>query len=159
MKIEIRKAKIKDIKAMKGKLRKEDCLEIYRRYGVQPYNVLFASYSASRKSGVAYVGLIDGEIACAWGVVKDSVLGLRARIWLLSTDVMDKAPVRVAVRTRKQLRKITRKYPYLENDVDAKYEKCIVWLRWLGFTIKEPKPLGINGEKFCPFYLDTTEAK
>lgn len=159
MKAEIRKATIKDIKAMKGKLRREDCLEIFRLYGVQPYKVLLRSFQRSRKRGVAYIGLVDGEIACAWGVVKESILSHKSRIWLLSTDVMDKAPVQVAIRTKRELRKIMQEYPYLENDVDYKYQKCLQWLHWLGFIIEEPRPLGLNNELFSHFYLNAMESK
>ena len=182
MKTEVRRATIKDIKAMRGKLRREDCLEIFRLYGVQPYKVLLSSYQRSKKLGVAYVGLVDGEIACAWGVVKESILGKvinssasnstegkeshhcqrrlsAARIWLLSTDVMDKAPVQVAIRTKRELKRVMQTYPYLENDVDAKYKTCLLWLHWLGFTIEEPRPLGIRGSIFSHFYLDSRESK
>ena len=154
MKIEIRPAKISDIKAMKGKLRREDCLEIYRLFGCKPYTALLRSYQRSRKNGKAYVGLIYNEIACAWGVVTDSVIGRKSRIWLLSTEAMNKAPVKVAIRTRRELDKLMKEYPYLENDVDAKYTKCIEWLHWLGFTIEEPRPLGIHNELFCHFYKE-----
>ena len=155
MKIEIRPAKIRDIKAMKGKLRREDCLEIYRLFGCKPYIALLRSYQRSRKNGKAYVGLINNEIACAWGVVKDSVLGKKARIWLLSTAIIENASVKVAIKTRRELDKLMLEYPYLENDVDAKYTKCLQWLHWLGFTIEEPRPLGIHNELFCHFYKES----
>ncbi len=178
MKIEIRPAKIRDIKAMKGKLRREDCLEIYRLFGCKPYIALLRSYQRSRKNGKAYVGLINNEIACAWGVVKDSILSKvvrnpasstseekeshncqrrlsAARIWLLSTDTMNKAPVKVAIRTKRELDKLMQEYPYLENDVDAKYTKCLQWLHWLGFIIEEPRQLGIHNELFCHFYKES----
>ena len=155
MKIEIRPAKISDIKAMKGKLRREDCLEIYRLFGCKPYIALLRSYQRSRKNGKAYVGLINNEIACAWGVVKDSVLGKKARIWLLSTAIIENAPVKVAIETKRELNKLMKEYPYLENDVDAKYTKCLQWLHWLGFTIEEPRPLGIHNELFCHFYKES----
>ncbi len=152
MKIEIRKCTGRDIKAMKGKLRKEDCVELEKATGGSPYKALVLSYRFSEKS---WVGIVDGEIACAWGVSKQSLLGNRGTIWLLSTDVMGSIPLQAAIHTKRELKKIEKDYGYLENYVDATYVKCIRWLKWLGFTIEEPKPWGRKKELFCHFYKGT----
>ncbi len=149
--IEIRECKGRDIKSMKGKLRKQDIIEIEKMTGRDPYQVLVHSY---RKSEVAYVGLIDGEIACAWGVSHESILADAAHIWLLSTPVMERAPVPVARRTRKELKKILNIYPCLENYVDAEYTMCVKWLKWLGFTVEKPEKLGVANGMFSHFYID-----
>ncbi len=154
MVIEVRRCRAKDIRAMRGKLRAEDVIEIRRRNGREPYAVLIDSF---RRSEVAYVGLIDGEIACAWGVARESILSSAGVIWLLSTAVMERAPVAVARRTRRELQELLKVYPELGNYVDSEYEKCVRWLEWLGFTLEPPEPLGIRGGMFRKFYITRGE--
>ena len=148
--IEVRKCRGRDIKGMKEKLRKEDILEIERKTGREPYHVLVESY---RKSDIAFVGLIDNEIACAWGVAKESILSDESTIWLLSTEMMKKAPVAVAKKTKKELEKLLQIYPKIGNYVDSEYRLCIRWLRWLGFTVDNPEPVGVRGALFSKFYI------
>ena len=154
--IEIRRCRGRDIKAMRGKLRREDVIEIQRRTGRDPYTVLVYSY---RHSQISYVGLINGAIACAWGVAQESILAEEAVIWLLSTPVMAVAPVAVARRTRQELAKLLRVYPRLGNYVDSEYKLCVRWLRWLGFTVEPPQPTGVRGEMFSRFYMDAGDMK
>ena len=148
--IEVRKCRGRDIKEMKGKLRKEDVLEIERKTGREPYRVLIESY---RKSDIAFVGLVDNEIACAWGVAKESILSDESTIWLLSTEVMKKAPVAVAKKTKMELDKLLQVYPKIGNYVDSEYSLCIRWLCWLGFTVENPEPIGVRGGLFSKFYI------
>lgn len=148
--IEIHKCRGRDIKSMKGKLRKEDFIELKRRTGMEPYKVLVDSY---RSSEVSYAGFVNGKIACAWGVASGSIIGSQAQIWLLSTDAMGDAPLAVARKTKNELQKLLHYYSYLDNYVDAEYSKCIRWLKWLGFTVEKPQKLGVNGEEFCHFYI------
>ena len=155
-KFEIRKCTAKDIRSLKGKLREDDCLEIKRRWGENPHQVLIHSYRESIK---AYVGLIDGEIASVWGVAEQCLLSDNYAIWLFSTPIIEKAPARVAILTMKKLKELLKTYTYLENIVDAEYELCINWLKWLGFTIEKPKAIGVNGAKFRHFYIKQNEVK
>ena len=45
-------------------------------------------------------------------------------------------------------------YPYLENYVDARNHTARIWLHWLGFTIDEPQPYGINNLPFHRFHME-----
>ncbi len=146
----IRKCRAADIRKLKNNLREEDNRELRKASGHHPYYALVMTY---RKSEETWVGMIDGEIACVWGVFHDSVLGKTARIWLLSTAVMEKAPIRVARFTKAWLTKLLKKYDILENYVDDEYTKCKKWLKWLGFTIEDPEPFGAELAPFCHFYI------
>ncbi len=152
--IEIRRCRGRDIRSLRGKLRAEDVLEISRRSGRDPYAVLVYSY---RHSDEVYVGLVNSEIACVWGVAQESLLAENASIWLLSTPVMERAPVAIARRTRSELHKLLRRYRSLGNYVDSQYVRCVRWLRWLGFTLEAPEPVGVRGELFSRFYIKSAE--
>ena len=92
-------------------------------------------------------------MACAWGVARESILAEESLIWLLSTPVMTKAPVLAARRTKHELMKLLDVYPKLMNYVDSEYKLCVRWLRWLGFTVESPQPVGIRGGMFSRFFI------
>lgn len=41
--------------------------------------------------------------------------------------------------------------PTLINYVHAENRLSIRWLKWLGFEIGDPEPIGLNGAEFCRF--------
>ena len=43
------------------------------------------------------------------------------------------------------------RYPYMRNWVDARHEKSIAWLTFMGFKLGEPQPYGVYGMDFIPF--------
>jgi hypothetical protein len=42
-------------------------------------------------------------------------------------------------------------FPEMRNYVDARHARSIRWLKWLGFTIEEARPMGFAGLPFHPF--------
>ena len=157
MEYEVRTCTAKDIKALRGKLREEDKTELRRMYGLEEPHL--GVINAYRRSTETYVGLIDGEVAVVWGVWAPGVFSDNAYAWLLGTEVIERSPVIVARHTRRELRKLMRRYPYLENWVDNDNTFSKKWLQWLGFTIEKPEPMGCSGELFCHFYKDVRKNK
>ena len=149
---EIRECTARDIKAVRNKLRQPDADELRKMLGCEePHFAVIESY---RRATECYVGLIDGEIACIWGVWKYSILSDRATVWLFSTEVIEKSPVVVARFMKREFKKLRDRYDSLENFIDNDNTFYKHWLKWLGFTIDEPEPLGCHGELFCHFYIE-----
>lgn len=71
--------------------------------------------------------------------------------WMVACTAVELFPIPFLRCTRRYLDSLPM---FLENAVDARNVKTIEWLRWLGFTIEEPEPLGIHGELFHRFWRD-----
>lgn len=130
-------------------IRREECEEIMAADGETPAEALLRSYFASQDSWIALDKL--GGIVAVCGVSREDWQW--SCPWLLGTDKV-KELWRPFLRTCKQtLPSVLEKYPNLRNWCDARYERSLAWLRWLGFTVEPPVPYGMNGEPFCKFWI------
>ncbi|KON64805.1 hypothetical protein KOEU_17750 [Komagataeibacter europaeus] len=78
--------------------------------------------------------LLDPSIGCPW-MIGTIHLGCHRKLFLRET--------------RRWVQEWRRTHTVLTNRVDAEYSQAIRWLRWLGFTIHDPEPVGVGGALFC----------
>lgn len=107
-----------------------------------------------RTSTFACAGLVNGEVIAIFGVAPASMLGGSGIPWLVGTDALVKYQRTFLRRCGKVVNAMLTAYPYLENYVDARNHTARVWLHWLGFTIDNPKPYGIQGIPFHRFHME-----
>lgn len=108
------------------------------------------------KTGRSYAVLMDDEPVLIFGVVPFSILGGIGVVWALGSRAMERRQVqREFLRySRKVLEVVQEWFPtMLYNFVDVRNAEAIRWLRWMGFTIAEPQPIGFQGELFHPFFI------
>jgi len=98
-----------------------------------------------------WTGLVDGEVAAVFGVARRSAVSTVGVPWLLSTDLIERAPVTVARQSRVYFDRIARAFPLMENHVLAENVVAVGWLKWLGFDMEEAKPFGAFGASFIRF--------
>jgi len=99
----------------------------------------------------AFTGVVDGEIACIFGVTRRSRLSAVGVPWLLGTDALDAAPATFMRHSRVYFERMQQAFPLMENYVLAENTKTVKWLRWLGFEMEPPAPYGAFGEPFIRF--------
>jgi hypothetical protein len=128
-------------------MRQADRLEVYALSGLGPQEALTVSLETSP---LAWTALLDQEPVCMFGV---SPRGPTGAPWLLGTDRMDAFPASVGRFSKWGLRRMLEAHPVLENWSDARHESAHQWLRWLGFTLGEPQPMGVAGLPFVPFRM------
>lgn len=107
-------------------------------------------------TGKSYAVLMDEEPVMIFGALPFSILGGIGVVWALGSRAMERADVRRAFlkHSAEVLAEVRRWYPAMVyNFVDVRNRDAIRWLRWLGFTIAPPQPVGMAGELFHPFYL------
>lgn len=130
-------------------VRKSDVSEL-AALGVTPEMCMRGGMDNSRASFSAFFhghpGMMFGcvehaEYAVPWAVVCDAAEWFPIPFLRLCRRYMDSLPM------------------HLENCVDARNTKTVEWLRWLGFTIEPPVPLGINGEPFHRFWRAAKEQR
>ena len=139
------------IESMLPHVRQADVDEFLATNGWTPRRVL---ETGLRTSTFACAGMINGEVVTIFGVAPASMIGGNGIPWLVGTDALEKYQRTFLRRCGKVVNAMLAVYPYLENYVDARNYTARVWLRWLGFTIEEPRPFGIHGLPFHRFYME-----
>ncbi|EHX1545272.1 hypothetical protein [Citrobacter freundii] len=139
------------IEAMLPHVRQADVEEFLATNGWSPRRVL---ETGLRTSTFCCAGLVNGEVATIFGVAPASMIGGSGIPWLVGTDALEKYQRTFLRRCGKVVNAMLTVYPYLENYVDARNHVARVWLNWLGFTIEEPKPYGIQRLPFHRFHME-----
>lgn len=106
-----------------------------------------------RTSVSAWVGLVDGEPICLFGLASPSLLSDTGIPWMIGTDGIDQYSKAFLRRSLWVVAMWRSDYPVLRNWVDVRNKTAIRWLRWLGFTLNEPEPYGVAGLPFHPFEM------
>jgi len=86
--------------------------------------------------------LVDGEVAALMGVIMTSLIGGIANAWLMTGTPVERHRKTFMRLTRKRTREMLAEHGVLVCNVHADYARSIQWLRWLGFEIGEPRPIG-----------------
>lgn len=109
-----------------------------------------------RTSAFAYTGLLDGVPVCVFGASPFSILSGIGVPWMVGTTHLDshRAQRELLRHARPCLDAMSHSFPTLGNVVDARNTAAIRWIRWLGFTLGEPMPMGPDKLPFIPFLLE-----
>ena len=148
---EVREARLEDAFLMAHRMRKIDVQEVWASSRSRPLEALVNSIKESER---ARTGLVDGEIACMFGVCRKNLMGDEGVIWLLGTDLLKKHAIKFLRENKKEIVDISSKFTIIENYCDSRNKVTLKWLRWLGFTIEEAQPYGIYNLPFHHFYKE-----
>lgn len=131
-------------------MREADRREVWAWSGSTPQEAFERSLAASP---LAWTALLEGEPVAMFGAGGETLLAPVGVPWLLGTDVLDQYPASVGRASRWGVAQMRACYPVLANWSDARHERAHEWLRWLGFTLGEPQPMGRLGMPFRPFAM------
>jgi hypothetical protein len=126
-------------------LRKQDAIEVFCSHGADPWQAVHHSWHSSPDCRC-----IEGDDYSTVGIAGISPGGC---VWLLATDGL----LATASHRRQFLRGAKQWIDALmaegagplHNWVLAKNTTTLRWLRWLGFTVEQPHPMGPCAELFC----------
>jgi hypothetical protein len=144
-------ARVAHIPAIAARVRPEDEAELWAFACLSPTHVMLQSLNLSI---FARTGFIDEKPVCMFGVVRSSYLGRSGRPWMVGTDLLDKYSNIFLRRCGSEVRDMLSQCNRLENYVDARNKKAILWLRWLGFQFGEPQPMGPFNLPFIKFSME-----
>jgi hypothetical protein len=153
MKAELVPAQIEHIPAIAADMREADREELRAAWCLTPLDCMFHGLAHSEK---AWVGFIDGEPVCMFGVVASSILGNVGRPWMVGTKQLDEHPLVFLRRCKREgcLREMRERFDVLTNYVDARNTRAIQWLVWLGFEIStNPQKIGPYKMPFFKFEM------
>jgi len=148
---EIRESKLEDAFLMAHNMREVDVQEIWASHMIRPLEALVYCIRNSENSTT---GLVDGEIACMFGIIRQNLLGSVGTIWLLGTDLLKMHGIRFLRENKKKIVEISEEFTIIENYCDARNRATLKWLDWLGFVIEEAKPYGIYNLPFHHFHKE-----
>lgn len=98
--------------------------------------------------------LVDGRVMCIFGVAK-SLMGGLGRPWLLGSDLIRQYPKEFMRACQTWKPRVLAQATLLVNYVDARYTSAVSWLRWFGFEVEPPQPLGPDGVLFHRIMMET----
>lgn len=137
------------------RLREADVEEIRAMTGMEPKIPLAFSIANADPGWAAEA---DGRVEAVFGVGPVANAHCpTGRPWLVGTDEVAKHPVMFYRLSRGIVDAMKARYDQLINWVDARNELSIRWLKWLGFHIEDPEPMGVEGLPFHCFWWKTNE--
>lgn len=86
----------------------------------------------------AWVGLYEGEAACAFGLIPPTLLSDQARLWLHTTDVIEGNEFLFVRWSQRVIELLLEDYPTITGETKTDNPKTIRWLKWLGATFEHP---------------------
>ena len=148
--VQIVQTRPEDVTALVANLRDADRAELEACGHTDIARVIQRSVDFSL---LCWSGLVDDELACIFGVAPLSMVSGIGAPWMLGTPALDGAS-RVLVRmTPRYISRMLLAFPHLVNHVYAKNTTSVRWLKRLGFTLHEAKPLAATGEPFHEFEM------
>ena len=131
-------------------LRKVDEEEVSLSHNINGREAVIESWAYS---DIIRGMVTDDGVACGLcGVVGQ-------RIWMLGTDRLTenrKARWQLCVEGRKWVDETLKELDApLFNQVYSKNTESIRWLKYLGFTVERPRPIGLSGALFCDFWRNS----
>lgn len=145
---DVRKATVADAEELAPRMREADAVEVRRSAGFAPLEALVRSLLES--DGRAFTLRLDGQVAAMFGLVKPDILGVVGIPWLLTSDLVERAPVAFFRAAREMVDLWSAECPTLLQFVDEEYTAARRFLARLGFTIHPPVRYGPEGAWFCP---------
>ena len=145
----VREPHIKDIAELSVTMRDEDQKEIWHLGRKSPHEALWDAMVFCKYNRVV---LLDGQVVCMFGVGgEEGGVGVP---WMLASPLLTKISKPFLLECRGFLEEMSQEYTRLYNVAWTKNDTHIKWLKWLGFTIQDAKPMGPDGELFHEFYKD-----
>lgn len=133
-----------------ARMRSADVAEVLASSGRPPHGALMFSLT---RSAQAWTAIIDGQPEVMFGVADINVLTRTGAPWLLGTDAVERNYRQFLRRSLSWKEQLSERYDGLRNFVDDRNEVSKRWLAWMGFTLFDPVPVGINGEMFRMFEM------
>lgn len=152
--VEIVKACHWHILPVGNNIRQADYDEVKASCGLHPITAISEGVKMSTKSWTA---LYNGKPACIFGVTPVSIMTGTGCPWMLGTSDILKMKRKFLIKSKDVVKEMLEICPILINYVDTRNKVSIRWLRWLGFTVYDPEPYGLNGEPFHRFEMRASD--
>lgn len=83
-------------------------------------------------------GLIDGDLACMWGLIPPTILSSTAWLWLVTTEIVAENKFLFVRNSQRWIEEALKIYPEIIGDCIVGNDPAIRWLKWLGAEFQAP---------------------
>ena len=143
---------LQHIEDMVDNLRELDIEEAWVTRHRTPRQALESAFT--RAGANPWVGLVDGKAECVCGTAPMSTISAIGFPYLYATNVIW-ANSRPFLRgSREYIAAMKREFVFLRGYVYTKNTESQRWLKWLGFTLDDAQPWGVEGKPFYPFHME-----
>lgn len=94
-------------------------------------------------SQYVWVGRVEREIVCAFGVIPPCILSTKAYLWSVTTDKVDEHKFLFVRHSQRMIEKIHREFPIIIGHANPEDKRSIRWLTWLGAVFGMPTDKGV----------------
>ena len=92
-----------------------------------------------KMSGEMYIGYVDEEMVCVWGMIPPSLLSNQAYLWMWSTEGIREHAFLLVRHSQKEIAKMLELYEVIVGHCRVDRPDSIRWLRWLGAEFSNPE--------------------
>lgn len=85
-----------------------------------------------RLSTEVWVGSVDGQVACSWGIIPPTLLSTTAYLWLFTNDIVDEHQFMFVRNSKIQVERLLERYEAISGYTHRDSARARRWLRWLG---------------------------
>lgn len=114
-----------------------DCVDYIGSLGVA--NAPKTIKTCMAMSEKCWVGLVDGELACLWGLIPPTIMSEQAYLWLVVTPLVEDHKFVFVRHSQIMVKRMLEEYPRIVGHTAISNDRGIRWLKWLGATFSEPK--------------------
>lgn len=84
------------------------------------------------RSDFRWIGIVDGKIACMWGLIPPTILSWSAYIWLYTNPLVEEHKFLFIRHSQRQMEQMLRLFPNIVGDCVKANTTAQRWLKFLG---------------------------
>lgn len=82
-----------------------------------------------------WIGTVNGQMACVWGLIPPSLLSEKAYLWLYTTKLIEEHKFLFVRHSQRWMEQALLQYPEIIGFTKVGNDRAIRWLKWLGGEI------------------------
>ena len=95
-----------------------------------------------RASSSVWLGFVDEQLVCAWGLIPPSLISHQACLWLLAFPALAGNEFVFIRQSQIAVQEMLKRYPRIYGYTSVDNPKAIRWLRWLGASFRDSEKPG-----------------
>lgn len=99
-------------------------------------------------SSEVWIGYVNGELICCWGLIPPTILSNQAYLWMHSTPAIRDHQFLLVRHSQRIIEQVLNRYDRIVGDCRVGAKDSIRWLKWLGAEFCES-----GNEDYCSFMI------